>query len=79
MLGLVIRPPRSQYPTDSDVTLTKTFDGIACKQKNFIVKNDKHERLQCCFTTLAEIEEGTKRPCVVYMHGNAGNKHEGNS
>ena len=45
MLGLVIRPPRSQYPTDSDVTLTKTFDGIACKQKNFIVKNDKHERL----------------------------------
>ena len=42
-------------------------------------KNDKQERLQCCFTTVAELEEGAKRPCVVYMHGNAGNKHEGNS
>lgn len=46
---------------------------------NFVVKNEKQERLQCTFTTLENVEEGTKRPCVVYMHGNAGNKHEGNS
>ena len=77
MLGLVIRPPRSQYASDSDVTLTHTFGGKAYTQKNFIIKNLKQENLQCSFTTLASLEEGTKRPCIVYMHGNAGNKHEG--
>ena len=45
MLGLVIRPPRSQYPSDSDVTLTKTLGGVACKQKNFVIKNEKQEKL----------------------------------
>ena len=79
MLGLVIRPPRSQYPSDSDITLTQTYGGIPCKRMNFLIKNEKNENLQCCLTTPANVEEGTKRPCVVYMHGNAGNKHEGNS
>lgn len=35
--------------------------------------------MQCSFFTQSNLEEGVKRPCVIYMHGNAGNKMEGNS
>ena len=35
--------------------------------------------MHCSFTRPTNVEEGNTRPCLVYMHGNAGNKHEGNS
>ena len=78
-LGLVIRPPRSQYPVDSDMTTSHNFGGKAYKCTNFVIKNEKQENLHCSFTTIQDLPEGTQRPCVVYMHGNAGNKHEGRS
>ena len=77
LLDLVIRPPRGSYPNDAGMTLTHTYGGLSCQQDNFVIKNNKNEDLHCSITTLANQEPGTRRPCVIYMHGNAGNKHEG--
>lgn len=77
LLSVVIRPPRSAYPVDAGTTVTTTFGGMQCKTDNFVIKNAKNEDLQCSFTTESNLPEGTKRPCVIYMHGNAGNKFEG--
>ena len=41
---------------------------------NFIVTNAKGEKLKCSFVS---VQNSEPRPCVVYMHGNAGNKMEG--
>ena len=79
LLGIVIRPPRATYPSDAGVTLTQTFGGVSCTQENFVIKNAAGKDLHCSFTTQANLEAGTQRPCVIYMHGNAGNKTEGNS
>ena len=78
-VNLIVRPPRNQYPSDSGVTTSQNYGGFACSSYNFAIKNSKNEDLQCTFTTLTNPEEGIQRPCVVYMHGNAGNKQEGNS
>ncbi len=79
LLGLVIRPPRSSYPVDAGVTLTATHGGILCKTDNFVINNAKGQKLHCSFTTQQNLDEGSKRPCIIYMHGNAGNKFEGQS
>jgi hypothetical protein len=49
---------------------------------NFAVKNSRGETLKCAFVSTVPIQpahgqEAHKRPCVVYCHGNAGNKLEG--
>ena len=79
MLAMVIRPPKNGYPGDAGMNLTQTHGGLQCMQENYVIQNNKGEELHCSFTTQTNLEEGTKRPCLIYMHGNAGNKHEGNS
>lgn len=76
---MVIRPPRNAYPNDAGMTETHNIGGIQVVEDNFVIKNAKQESLHCCHMTQANLAEGTQRPCVIYMHGNAGNKHEGKS
>jgi cephalosporin-C deacetylase-like acetyl esterase len=45
---------------------------------NFEIMNLKNEKLKCSMVA-PTAKSDTKRPCVVYMHGNAGNKYEGQS
>lgn len=79
LLGLVIRPPRSSYPDDAGMTETQNIAGSQCTIENFTLLNAKGQKLHCCYITQANMPEDTKRPCVIYMHGNAGNKLEGKS
>jgi hypothetical protein len=45
-----------------------------CQRNDFSISNLKGEALKCTHITT---NSQYKRPCVIYMHGNAGNKLEG--
>jgi hypothetical protein len=72
LLNFVIRPPRSTYPEDFKLN-SKEY-----KETNFELKNNKGEKLKCTFVEpLDSKRPNPQMPCVIYMHGNAGNKIEG--
>lgn len=76
---MVIRPPRNQYPDDtsSNNQVVKINDKSFVK-KVFTIKNKTQNTLHCSFFEPVESERPSPQmPCVVYMHGNAGNKLEG--
>lgn len=81
LISLVIRPPRSSYPENTGTTLTQVLGGVQVQMHNFAVRNSKQEQIKCTFVSPVPIQaaEGqqAQRPCVVYCHGNAGNKMEG--
>ena len=72
-LGLIIRPPRSNYGEDTGQVTP--IPQLGASINNFEIKNSNGEKLKCTFTSV-DAAAGP-RPCVVYMHGNAGNKMEG--
>ena len=41
------------------------------------LKSRNGAKLVCCWYTEQDADAEKKRPCVIYMHGNAGNKEEG--
>ena len=67
-MGLVIRPPRSSYGAVAAGTVTKTGD---IERREIHLKSLVGENLVCVWYTRSDQE---KRPCVIYMHGNASNK-----
>jgi pimeloyl-ACP methyl ester carboxylesterase len=82
LVSMIIRPPRNTYPDDTGTTLTQEVGGVTCQIHNIAVRNSKNEQIKCTFISPVPIQqpEGqppAQRPCVVYCHGNAGNKIEG--
>ena len=77
-VNMVIRPPRSNY---SEENLPKQMDigGKMFKSEAFEIHNNAGNKLCCSFVEPANDADrsGDTMPCVIYMHGNAGNKCEG--
>ena len=79
-VDMVIRPPRSSYPEPNmGKTYQNPWGGKNYDIDSFQVPNAKGEKLSCSFISPHEPEDWTaaEMPCVIYMHGNAGNKTEG--
>lgn len=79
-VGMIIRPPKNEYQDPyMDKTVNMTAGGKQFKSEGFQVANYKGEMLSAVFTEPANDADrsGDTMPCVIYMHGNAGNKMEG--
>jgi predicted alpha/beta-fold hydrolase len=78
-MNMVIRPPRNSYPDDSSennrvITLS---NGRKVVKKVFSLTNPSGNKISCSFYERAPEERpAAQMPCVIYMHGNAGNKNE---
>lgn len=72
-MNMVIRPPRASYNGVAAGTVSTVG---AYERREIHLKNTKGENLVCVWFTKPDSE---KRPCVIYMHGNASNKMEGES
>ena len=79
-VNMIIRPPRASYndPYMDKPTTTK-FGEKNYKIESFQIANFKGEMLSAAFVEPEKDEDrsGDTMPCVIYMHGNAGNKMEG--
>lgn len=84
LANLIIRPPRNTYPDDSlENNSLHYFSGKKYIKRVLKLSNSANNSLLCC----SMIESGDedylnyklKMPCLIYMHGNAGNKREGES
>ena len=65
LINMIIRPPRSSYPNVQS-TATTTFTEV---------KNSRNEKIKLAHSKSSDVS----KPCIVYMHGNAGNLMEGQS
>ena len=76
--NMVIRPPKSTYPFLNQFDY-KYIQGKKYSVSSFIVKNENGNILSCSFVEpFSDTDRtGDYMPCVVYGHGNAGNKLEG--
>uniref|UniRef100_A0A7S3FU90 AB hydrolase-1 domain-containing protein n=1 Tax=Strombidium rassoulzadegani TaxID=1082188 RepID=A0A7S3FU90_9SPIT len=80
LTNMIIRPPKADYPEPNMGKAIETdYNGKKFKVDNFQVANFKGELLSCSFVEPANDADrsGETMPCVIYMHGNAGNKTEG--
>lgn len=79
LVNLIIRPPRAQYPNDASQNNTvKTIGGKKFVKKVFNIQNAAGNNLSCLFyEPVPEQRPAEKMPVVIYMHGNAGCKLEG--
>jgi dipeptidyl aminopeptidase/acylaminoacyl peptidase len=81
-VGMIVRPPRNSYPDPyMDKTKNIALQGKQYKVEGFKVANFNGEMLSAVFIEPADDKDrsGDLMPCVIYMHGNAGNKMEGMS
>eukprot|EP00356_Strombidium_inclinatum_P002337 CAMPEP_0170480582 /NCGR_PEP_ID=MMETSP0208-20121228/1368_1 /TAXON_ID=197538 /ORGANISM="Strombidium inclinatum, Strain S3" /LENGTH=284 /DNA_ID=CAMNT_0010753155 /DNA_START=9 /DNA_END=859 /DNA_ORIENTATION=+ len=79
-VNMVIRPPKNEYPEPNmGKTYDNTWGGKVYTIDSFWVPNAKGEKLSCSFVEPKDDKDrsGESMPCVIYMHGNAGNKTEG--
>ena len=79
-VGMIVRPPRNEYDDPfMDKSVTQSIAGKQYKTEGFQIANFQGEMLSAVFTEPANDSErtGDTMPCVIYMHGNAGNKMEG--
>ena len=76
LMNMVIRPPRNQYPDDTASNgSTFKIGAKTFKKSIFKLKNKQDLNLCCTFIEPVDTERTSdKMPCVIYMHGNAGNK-----
>jgi pimeloyl-ACP methyl ester carboxylesterase len=74
---MIIRPPRNNYQPIPDGTASAIQDreGNAVMRKEVHLKSRTGTKLVGAFLTCPGNAGG--RPCVIYMHGNASNKSEG--
>ena len=74
---MLIRPPRNSYPDDSKLNNSvHLIEGKKYVKKIFTITNDSGNKL-CCSMWEPEVRPSEKMPVVIYMHGNAGCKLEG--
>ena len=79
-VDMVIRPPRSTYPEPNIGKVYQNQWGDKVYDiDSFWVPNAKGQKMSCSFISPHKKEDwtGEEMPCVIYMHGNAGNKTEG--
>ena len=74
LLNFIVRPPRATYTEPS--SRSEIYEGTKFKRTPLEVKNANGETLSCTFFEPEE-RPREKMPCVIYMHGNASNKLEG--
>jgi pimeloyl-ACP methyl ester carboxylesterase len=74
---MIIRPPRSNYQPipDGAASAIQDREGNAVMRKEVHLKSRTGTKLVGAFLTCPGNPGG--RPCVIYMHGNASNKSEG--
>lgn len=74
---MILRPPKNEY--EDPGTVTETHNNKEYKIESFQVVNNQGEQLECTFVQPKNDADrsGELMPCVIYMHGNAGNKLEG--
>lgn len=79
-VNLIIRPPKNEYqdPYMKNPQVTKLGDKNY-KIESFEIANSQGEILSAVFVepNADADRSGDLMPCVIYMHGNAGNKMEG--
>jgi pimeloyl-ACP methyl ester carboxylesterase len=78
-VNMVIRPPRNEYDDIFENGVVEKFGYKEYKFESFMIANSKGEMLSAAFVEPADEadRDGMNMPCVIYMHGNAGNKLEG--
>jgi pimeloyl-ACP methyl ester carboxylesterase len=78
-VNMIIRPPKNAYDDPFKNGHSAKFGDKTYKFENFNVANAKGEQLSATIVEPATDAErsGDTMPCVIYMHGNAGNKMEG--
>ena len=74
LINLVIRPQRSEYPSDeANNGKVREIAGKKYAKKIFTLDNEEGKKLSCQFwEPIAEERPAEKMPAVLYMHGNAG-------
>lgn len=73
-VNLVVRPPKATHDSKSG-TKAQAAMGVMCTLTYFDVYNESGIKMECVIASTRT--DDTPRPCVVYMHGNAGNLIEG--
>ena len=80
LANYVIRPPRNLYTEfQVGIPLNRHVEGKDYNLSTFKIFNDRGQELSCSFMEPASEADrtGDTMPCVIYMHGNGGNKMEG--
>ena len=77
-LNMIVRPPKNDYNEPFGNGPKPAPFNSKFKVESFDVANQSGEILSCTFFEPANDADrsGDKMPCVIYMHGNAGNKTE---
>jgi alpha-beta hydrolase superfamily lysophospholipase len=80
LVQMIIRPPRNPYPSDAaqNGSVRSFGGGKNFVKKVFTVNNEAGQALSCLFyEPKPDQRPQEKMPVVIYMHGNAGCKLEG--
>lgn len=74
---MILRPPRNGYKDQG--TYTEIHKNKEYLIESFQIINDKEEYLECTFVQPKNEADrtGDLMPCVIYSHGNDGNKLQG--
>jgi pimeloyl-ACP methyl ester carboxylesterase len=81
-VGMIIRPPKNTYQDPyMDKTVTTQIGKNLYKSEGFKIVNTKGEQMSAVFSEPADEADRSSMdmPCVIYLHGNAGNLMEGMS
>jgi len=72
LCNLIIRPPRYVYSLDELGPTQFRIGNVSYIREDLTLINDRGLTLQCSYYCPCKKE--TKRPCVIYSHGNCGSR-----
>lgn len=71
MVNAIIRPPRAQYTVDMLGPREFTINAVRFHREDLVLVNERGQKLECSHWCPAGGAGEVKRPCIVYLHGNA--------
>ncbi|RMX63101.1 hypothetical protein KXD40_008916 [Peronospora effusa] len=71
LVHLIIRPPRTDYDLEDLGPMEFSFAGKVFIREDFVVVNDRRQKLVCSHWRPATPSMTQMMPCVVYLHGNS--------
>lgn len=73
---MIIRPPRANYTTVDLGPNRFLVEDIPHQRVDLQLENERGMKLECSHYRPEDIEPGSRRPCVVYCHGNCSSRVE---
>ena len=71
MVNAIIRPPRAQYTVDMLGPREFSINGTQFGRDDLVLVNERGQKLECSHWRPVAQAGAVKRPCIVYLHGNA--------